>query len=83
MLQDAIKWMGKKQTFFEEIVRFCIWPRSMVAMGPDPGKADGFSAFTEPSCLCSGQIFISPRRPDGRNQTAFCPPVGVSAQGLQ
>jgi len=23
------------------------------------------------------------RRPDGRNQTAACPPVGVSAQGLQ
>jgi len=27
--------------------------------------------------------FYPPRRPDGRNQRAFCPPVGVSAQGLQ
>jgi len=28
-------------------------------------------------------IQILPTRPDGRNQTAAWPPVGVSAQGLQ
>jgi len=28
-------------------------------------------------------VHLPPSRPYGRNQTAACPPVGVSAQGLQ
>jgi len=42
----------------------------------------GAWGITEEAPAAPGSRF-NPRRSDGRNQTAFCPPVGVSAQGLQ
>jgi len=43
-----------------------------------PSKGEEGGRFSE-----GASDLRAPRRPDGRNQTAFCPPVGVSAQGLQ